>query len=103
MTPFTRHKIERENCSKVVLNFLKKELGLAVIFEDINCCHRLDPSRGDGLRAIIVKFVSYRVKSEVLTSRKKLKGKKLYIYEDLTATNMMLLHEIVFVVILARC
>ena len=90
---FGIQEMEGENCSEVVLNFLKKELGLAIAFEDIDRCHRLGPSRGDGLRAIIVKFVSYRVKSEVLRSRKKLKGKKLYIYEDLAATNMMLLRE----------
>ena len=90
---FGIQEISEENCSEVVINFLKTELGLAISLEDFDHCHRVGPSRGDGLRALIVKFVSYRVKSDVLKSRKKLKGRKLYIHEDLTASNIMLLRE----------
>ena len=49
---FGIQEIEGENCSEVVLNFLKKELGLEIAFEDIDRCHRLGPSRVNGLRAI---------------------------------------------------
>ena len=60
---FGIQEIRGENCSEVVINFLKTELGLVISLEDIDRRHRVGPSRGDGSRALIVKFVSYRVKS----------------------------------------
>ncbi len=60
---FGIQEIRGENCSEVVINFLKTELGLVISLEDIDRHHRVGPSRGDGSRALIVKFVSYRVKS----------------------------------------
>lgn len=38
-------------------------------------------------RAIIVKFLSYQSKMTVLKNRRRLKGKRLYVNEDLTKIN----------------
>ena len=42
-------------------------------------------------KPIIVKFKSYRIRSEILQNRRKLRGKRKSIQEDLTALNAELL------------
>ena len=57
-------------------------------------CHRLRPQHDPDKRAscpIIVKFISYRKRSEVLSQRRKLAGSRKYIQEDLTRESAKLL------------
>ena len=74
-------------------------LGVDLAVEDIERSHRLGPktlqdvaAHGNSLgkslksRPIIVKFVSYRKRHEVFSAKKKLKGKKITIVENLTKT-----------------
>ncbi|CAB4038402.1 Hypothetical predicted protein, partial [Paramuricea clavata] len=51
-------------------------------------------SYGDGARALIVKFKSYESKRKVMINKRKLKGRKLYVNEDLTWMNQQLLKRV---------
>ncbi|KAK9729452.1 hypothetical protein QE152_g15939 [Popillia japonica] len=52
----------------------------------IDCCHRL-PGKQPNHRPILVKFVTRDIKKRVYANKKKLKGSKIVIREDLTAYN----------------
>ena len=74
----------------------KKHLKLDISPTDIERSHRVgkvDPDP-DKHRALIVKFCSYRVRKQVIASRRKLKGTKISIQEDLTAKNQALYRKV---------
>ena len=58
-------------------------------FEDIEIAHREGKRNQKGVRAIIVRLVSRKVKNEVFRNRKKILGKKCgdFIFENLTKKN----------------
>jgi hypothetical protein len=72
------------------------QVGVAVTADDIEACHRVGPvggaasqrgGKGARPRAIIVRLKDRGVRDNILVNRKKLKGKKISIAEDLTYEN----------------
>ena len=90
---------ERENTDNIVMDLAHNTLKVELSIDDIERSHRVGPKKEPGDRSggkprgIIVKFKSYRKRMEILKSRRKLKGTKCVIVEDLTAKNQSLLHE----------
>lgn len=70
-----------------------KKIGVDLSVTDIDRSHRVGVSNAERPRAIIVKFVSYRKRSEVFLSKKKLKGSGVTVREDLTKCRYRLLQE----------
>ena len=83
-------------CEETVLNLFTEKMGLRHIRkEDIDAVHRLGENRQKNgqPRGIIVRFMSRRVRDEVILNRKKLKrptGKSVVVVEDLTKRNYQL-------------
>ena len=83
---------EREEITdELALEIFDNKLGLEVDLSELDCTHRLGPrtvaddddtdSQEENKRKIspiIVKFLSYRVRSEVIKARTNLKGKKAF-------------------------
>jgi hypothetical protein len=78
---------QSENVTDIVIDIASK-IGSNISKSDIDNCHRLGKKKSDSqkTRDIIVKFTSYRAKSEFIKGRKKLKEKheNIFINEDLT-------------------
>lgn len=96
-----------ENTDQLVSQVAEK-LGVRVAPTDIDRSHRVGPppsqdhAYADALRStsgkskhkarpIIVKFTSYKIKKAIMNERRKLKGSKTVIAEDLTKSNARLL------------
>lgn len=95
-----------ENTDEVVCE-LAQQIGVQLSPRDIDRSHRIgkppgqqkryvdalrsNTSRSDPPRPIIVKFTSYKPKQVLIKERRKLKGTRTIIVEDLTATNAKLL------------
>ena len=83
-----------EDCMVKTLAFLNDQLGLMFKDSDIDRVHHVGRPRLDAPRPMIVKFMAYRSKVQVLKLKKtKLVGKKFYINEDLTYCNFKLLRQ----------
>ena len=85
-----------ENTGELALDIFNNKLGLGVDLSELDRTHRLGPrpvaddddtnSQDENeckIRPIIVKFLSYRVRSTVIKARRNLKGKKISITEAL--------------------
>lgn len=83
-----RHK--DEDTDKVIVELFNEKLGVPVTAADIDCCHRLH-SKDNARSPILVKFCRRSVKNRVYYSKKKLKGTKIVIFEDLTKMRTELL------------
>lgn len=74
-----------ENTDVIVLSILKSTLGVDISINDLERTHRIGNRSDTGKgRAIIIKFCSYRKRCQVYEVKKKLKGSKLALTEDLT-------------------
>ena len=88
-----------ESTDNIALGIINNDLGLNFKEEHIQRSHRLGVKREmrnttstkSYPRPIIVKFLSYRGRQAVFTSKKKLKGKNISISENLTHTRYVLL------------
>lgn len=95
-----------ESTDDTVCAIVNDRLGISLTANDIDRSHRIAaPKRDDGdggqeasragknsrPRAIIVKFTTYRKRSEILRARRRLKGTGVAIDEALTKTNQDLL------------
>ena len=88
----------KENTDTIVLEVVRETLQIELSIEDIERSHRVGQKketsqRGARPRGIIVKLKSYRKREEIIKNRRKLKGTKIVIVEDLTAKNQALLNE----------
>lgn len=83
-----------ESCEGKILDFVKAKLDIDLREFDIDRCHRVGLKKAGKPRAIIVKLDSYKVKSRIIKSRKKLKGTAFLITEDLTKENYSLLRKV---------
>ena len=72
-----------EDTDKILLQLCNGQMGLQLQLSDLQRSHRVGPIES-GNRGIIVRFVSYRVRAQVLKARSKLKGTGIYVNEDLT-------------------
>jgi hypothetical protein len=82
-----------EDCTKVVVDFCKDELGVDVKKDEIDRAHRVGRPNGNKARALIVKFKSHFSKIKVMKAKRQLKGKRIYVNEDLTKHNLWLLKQ----------
>ena len=84
-----------EVTDQAVIHLVNDSLGVCLEKHDIERSHRLrvlkHPGKANSPAPIIVKFQSYRKRSEVLASRRKLAGTRKSIQEDLTKENARLL------------
>ena len=94
---FGLHERSHENCYDVVLN-LCGELDIDISRNELDRAHRvgrvLDPNSGNAVvhpRPVIVKLISHQSKLKLMKARKNLKGKDIFIREDLTKANHALL------------
>lgn len=69
-----------------------KKIGVELAVSDIDRSHRVG-AKSDRPRAIILKFVSYRKRSEVFTKKRNLKGSGITVREDLTMCRYRLLQD----------
>ena len=91
---YSRRANIRMDCMKKILAFLNEQLGLTFKESDIDRVHRVGRPRMNATRAMIVKFMAYRSKVQVLKIKKiKIDGKKIYINEDLTYCNLRHLQQ----------
>ena len=81
-----------ENTDEIAVE-LAANIGVDLQVADIDRSHRVGRRVGDRPRPIIVKFCSYRKRSDVFFSKKKLKGTGITIREDLTKARYSLLQE----------
>ena len=64
--------------------------GLGMVVKDIDMCHRLGRP-GDRARPIIVRYISRMDRNTLLKRRRELKGTHIYVNEDLTKLNRLVL------------
>ena len=86
---------EGENTDELVKNLAKEKLGVNLEDTDIEKCHRVGKPniKAKKPRIILIKFTSYKPRSTVIKQRRKLKGSKITIQEDLTKQNQELLKK----------
>ena len=75
---------KKENADAVVMNVFTKQLGVMITEADIDRSHRVGIPKEGKPRPLIVKFVSYRKRSEIFRCKRALKGTGITIREDLT-------------------
>ena len=88
----------KENTDKIIMDIAKEHLEIDLSVDQIERSHRIGPKiehpkDDDKPRGIIIKFKSYRTRNEIITNRRKLKGTKYAIVEDLTVQNQILLKQ----------
>ena len=88
---------DREDTDKLVIELVNDKLGVPMQAVDIDRSHRVTPKPGSeprkGPRPIIVKFTRYNVRNSVYRSKRKLKGSRVVILEDITQVRRNLIHE----------
>ena len=72
-----------ENTDQAVIELFNTHLGIAVMKKDLDKSHRLHNPNSP-----IVKFVHHNLKNIIFNSKKKLKGKNIFITESLTSKRM---------------
>ncbi|KAB0790208.1 hypothetical protein PPYR_15454, partial [Photinus pyralis] len=85
---------KNENIQEVVIDAFNN-VGIPVTSDSIDRLHRVGKSLDSSkTRPIIIKFISYKSKHMVVTSKRKFKGTKCSIQEDLTVPRLQLLKEV---------
>lgn len=74
---------DNENVYETVIKLCNDNLEVKIANTDIDVCHRL-PSRNNQIKPIIVKFTRRTVKDQIYNAKRKLKGTRIVIREDLT-------------------
>ena len=83
-----------KECEEKVLAIINEDLGLNhILATDISIAHRVG-MRQNRPRPIIVKFLSWKHKTQVIQKRRLLKGSGRGIVEDITSTNMKRLKSV---------
>lgn len=82
---------EAENTNDIIGKVASKYLGIELNPTDIDRSHRVGKNDQRSPRAIIVKFSNYEARNRFIKNRRKLKGTKIVIREDLTKVNQDLL------------
>lgn len=82
-----------DDCAKMCCKIFTEGIGVPVKEEDLEAAHRTGPTVTGRTRTVIVRFQSRKLRDKVLADRKKLKGKKVSVDEDLTAANAKLARD----------
>ena len=69
------------------------KLHIRVDVRDIDIAHRMGAFKADGNRPVICKFVSRMLKTRIIRERRKIKGTKIVLRDDLTLKNQKLLED----------
>ncbi|PIK60325.1 hypothetical protein BSL78_02756 [Apostichopus japonicus] len=80
-----------ENTSTIISEIASKYFGYTPSQKDIDRSHRVGQKEANKPRAILVKFSNYEARDRLIKNRRKLKGTKIVIREDLTKPNQDLL------------
>ena len=75
---------------KKVAEFANKTMGVQLQTRDIIACHELPSRREERVKPVIVSLINNAVKRDVMMGRKKLKGTRTYVNEQLTKKNAAL-------------
>nr|CAI5831856.1 unnamed protein product [Callosobruchus analis] len=79
-----------EICKNVVLDILTNKMKLnSIRVDDIEAAYRVGTAKPNTPRAVVVKFYSVKIKDDVYSKKKVLKGSKITIREDLTCTYIL--------------
>lgn len=81
----------QENVQETVISTINRHLHLQISPDVIDNCHRTGEKTASKHRPIILKFIGYKQKQELLFKRKHLKGTGITIQEDLTRERLKLL------------
>ena len=92
MSDTNKEETVDDTISKAVEVFNK--IGMKITETDISVAHRLGKYSEDRPRPIISKFVRRRHKMEAIEKRRKLKGTRIAITEDLTRDNYFFLLKV---------
>ena len=79
-----------KNCTELLKEFCATKLNFQLSVAEVDRVHRVAKKQLGKCRPILVKFISYRTKMELMKRKSKLKGSRLFINEDLTRFNMRL-------------
>lgn len=90
---FGVEETEDENITDKVISICKDKLNVNVTVDMIDACHRLG-QKEQGSRPVIIKFCSKSLRNKIFNVKKKLKGSKIIIREDLTKCRAQLLKEV---------
>lgn len=85
----------KEEPGEKVINQIKnlgKRMDIQISDDEIENCYRLG-AKEDGIRPIIVEFQSTRLRDTIFNTKKKLKGSKIVLREDLTKLRLSILTE----------
>ena len=80
-----------ESPTQLVVKFLKKNLDIDISESEIDKVHRIGKPQDGKPPPLIVKFTTHRSKEAVLSRKRNLKGKRIFVAEDLTKPNFQLL------------
>ena len=75
---------------KKVAEFVNKTMGVQLQTSDIIACHELPSRKEERVKPVIVSLINNAVKRDVMMGRKKLKGTRIYVNEQLTKKNAAL-------------
>lgn len=84
---------QQNHTEEQVITLFKEKMGVNIGPEVIDRCHPVGPVK-NGKQAIIVKFMSYKFRRQVLAQRKVLKGSGIGVAEDLTFTRYLLYKKV---------
>lgn len=85
---------QNENLEDSVIDIFEKKLNVHVPKEAIERIHRTGRHSEGKTRPVIIKFLSYKTRQQVLNNKKKFKGTNFIVYEDLTKTRLSILHKV---------
>lgn len=88
LTIFGIKEEKEENIEKVILEIFNSKLGTKLTEQDVDRCRRVGKHNRDKPRPVLVNFVNYRMKISIYQLKKKLKGTRIIIKEDLTRENV---------------
>ena len=75
---------------KKVAEFVNKTMGVQLQTSDTVACHELPSRKEERVKPVIVSLINKAVKQDVMMGRKKLKGTRIYVNEQLTKKNAAL-------------
>ena len=83
-----------ENTKQRVLDVLSQSVGETIYIQDIDGTHRLPrKTPGEKSRPVIVKFLRYNTRGLIYKNKKKFKGSRIGITENLTAKRITILQR----------
>lgn len=83
-----------EDIETTTLQIFNDKMSTPITREDIEIIHRTGRPFTDKPRPILIKFTSHKKKTDIMRSKKHLKGSKIFITEDLTKENYKKIQEL---------